>query len=113
MKALIFNKEHNGWENTRGFEMVDIPEPVLDEKNLADDASAVVVKMKYAGVCGSDKGLWNRTAFKDLVHDSLAREQKNTRILGHEFFGEIIKHSPPHIYLRWLCNVFHYGPFLN
>ncbi len=94
MKALTFNKENNNWENSRGFEMVDMPEPVLD----ATDIDAVIIKMKYAGVCGSDKGLWNRAAFKDLVHDSLEREpfdlaqgkQKTTRILGHEFFGEIV-----------------------
>ena len=90
MKALIFNKENNNWENTKGFELADVPEPVLDEAQNPADAGAVVIKMKYAGVCGSDRGLWNRTAFRDLVHDSLGREGKNTRILGHEFLGEIV-----------------------
>ena len=90
MKALVFNKENNNWENTKGFELADVPEPVLDEAQNPADAGAVVIKMKYAGVCGSDRGLWNRTAFRDLVHDSLEREGKTTRILGHEFLGEIV-----------------------
>ncbi len=90
MKALTFDTAKNTWENSRGFDMIDIAEPVLDEQKNPTDAHAVVITMQFAGVCGSDKGLWNRTAFKDLVHDSLGREQKTTRILGHEFLGEII-----------------------
>lgn len=64
--------------------------PVLDEANNPADATSVIVKMKYAGVCGSDRGLWYRTAFKDLFHDSLEREGKSRRITGHEFVGEIV-----------------------
>ncbi len=90
MKALVFDTSKNTWETSKGFELVDIAEPVLDEAKNPADAIAVVIKMKYAGVCGSDKNLWNRTAFRDLLHDSLAKEQKTARILGHEFFGEII-----------------------
>lgn len=91
MKTLVFDKSKNIWEKSKGFEMVDIPEPVLDEKKNPQDAISVIVKIKYAGVCGSDKNLWHRTAFKDMIHDSLAREKKDVRIVGHEFFGEIIK----------------------
>jgi len=74
MKALVFDKSKNSWENSKGFEMVDIPEPVLDGSKNPQDAISVIVKIKYAAVCGSDKNFWNRTAFKDMINDSLARE---------------------------------------
>ncbi len=71
--------------------MRDVPMPVLDEKKNPEDALSVILKMRYAGVCGSDRGLWYRTAFKDMVQSSLQREKKTTRITGHEFLGEIVE----------------------
>jgi threonine 3-dehydrogenase len=91
VKALTFDTEKDGWDKSRGFVMREVPMPVLDEKVNPEDALSVILKVKYAAVCGSDRGLWYRTAFKDLVHDSLAREQKTMRIMGHEFVGEIIQ----------------------
>ncbi len=128
MKALVFNKSNFDWETSRGFELVDIPEPVLDEKKNVDDANYVIMKVHYAGVCGSDKGIWTRTAFRGAILNSIDEESKNTviaspsateseaisskekiasssakggllamtgkkayRIIGHEFFGEIVK----------------------
>jgi threonine 3-dehydrogenase len=52
------------------------------------------LEIKYAGVCGSDRGLWYRTAFKDLVRDSLAAEKKSLLITGHEFVGEVVAAGP-------------------
>ncbi len=89
VKALTLNLA-DGWEK-KGFEMKDVPMPVLDEAKNPEDALSVILKVKYAGVCGSDRGLWHRTAFKDMVHDSLAREGKKMRITGHEFVGEIVE----------------------
>ncbi|QQG37642.1 MAG: zinc-binding dehydrogenase [Candidatus Kaiserbacteria bacterium] len=91
VKALTLDIEKDGWEGSRGFVMREVPMPTLDEKKNPDDALAVILKMKYAGVCGSDKGLWSRSAFKDLVHDSLKREGKTMRVTGHEFLGEIVE----------------------
>lgn len=113
MKALIFDKSKIDWETSRGFELVDIPEPVLE----AGDEDKIIIKVNYAGVCGTDKGIWNRQAFKEQIlgsidaemnHPHLAspikgEENKNSpplvggvgggvktyRILGHEFFGEV------------------------
>ena len=100
VKALVIDLAGDGpsvgkpmegaWEGSRGFVMRDVPMPTLDEKKNPDDAVSVILKMKYAGICGSDRGLWYRTAFKDMVHDSLARENKSLRITGHEFVGEIV-----------------------
>ena len=91
MKALIYDKVKQPWDSSRGFEMVDMPEPALDEKKNPEDALSVIIKMRYAGVCGSDRNLWYRTGFKEMVHESLARENKSSRITGHEFLGEIVQ----------------------
>ena len=96
IKALTIDIEKDGWEKSpgrsgRGFVMREVPMPVLDEKKNPEDALSVILKIKYAGVCGSDRGMWFRSAFKDLVHDSLKREGKEMRITGHEFLGEIIE----------------------
>ena len=54
------------------------------------DAFNVVIKVIYAGFCGSDRGIWNRTAFKGMIFESLKRERATTRIIGHEMIGEIV-----------------------
>ena len=82
IKALTFDLKKDGWDKSRGFFMRDVPMPVLDEKNNPDDATCVILKIRYAGVCGSDRGLWHRTAFKDLVQNSLEKEKKDMRITG-------------------------------
>ncbi len=91
VKALTLDIEKDGWGNSRGFTLREVPMPVLDEAKNPDDAISVILKIRYAGVCGSDRGIWNRTAFKDMVHDSLRKQGKTTRILGHEFLGEIVE----------------------
>lgn len=65
--------------------------PTLDEANNPADAAAVIIKVRYAGVCGSDLGLWNRAAFKDMFLSSLERDGKTRRVVGHEFVGEIVE----------------------
>ena len=91
VKALTIDIKKDGWDRSRGFVMRNIPMPVLDEKKNSEDTISVILKILYAGVCGSDRGLWYRTAFKDMMHDSLAREKKTMRITGHEFVGEIVE----------------------
>lgn len=90
VRALTFDAKTDGWDTSKGFVMREVPMPALDEAKDPDDALAVILKVKYAGVCGSDRGLWYRTAFKPLVHSSLQREGKSLRITGHEFVGEIV-----------------------
>lgn len=91
IKALTFDKEKDGWEKSKGFVMREVPMPVLDEKSNPEDALSVILKVRYAGVCGSDRGLWYRTAFRDLVASSLEKEGKSLRINGHEFVGEVVE----------------------
>jgi threonine 3-dehydrogenase len=95
MKALIFDKSKTYWESSKGFELVDIPEPVLDEAKNAGDSNYVIIKVHYAGLCGTDRGIWNRQAIKDAILNSIDEQVKNGgnpyRIIGHEFFGEVVK----------------------
>lgn len=91
VKALTLDIEKDGWETSRGFALRDVPMPVLDEKNNLEDAVSVILRIRYAGVCGSDRGIWYRNAWKDGMHDSLKREGKTMRITGHEFVGEIVE----------------------
>src|SRR3989344_610926 len=89
--GLTFDVKEDGWETSQGFIKREIPMPVLDEKANPEDAGAVIVNIWYAGMCGTDRGIWNRQVFKDLIHSSLEKQKKYLRILGHEFFGEIIR----------------------
>jgi threonine 3-dehydrogenase len=91
MKCLVFDKSSMAWDKSRGFNKVLVPAPVLDEKSEPEDADNVLVKVIYAGFCGSDRGIWNRTAFKGMIFDSLKREKKSSRIIGHEMVGEIVQ----------------------
>ncbi|MHB8079912.1 MAG: alcohol dehydrogenase catalytic domain-containing protein, partial [Candidatus Krumholzibacteriia bacterium] len=90
MKALVYDKSTMPWDSTRGFVRREIPRPVLDARADPADAENVLVKVIYAGFCGSDRGIWNRTAFKGAIFDSLKREGKAVRTIGHELVGEII-----------------------
>lgn len=98
--------------------MAEVPNLIIDEKNNPDDGDKIIIKVQYAGVCGTDKGIWNRQAFKEAILGSIDAEitspnpsfekEGNTavipplakgrlggvkfyRIIGHEFFGEVVK----------------------
>lgn len=88
--ALTFDTQKDGWEKSKGFVARDVPMPTLDPNN-PEDMLSVILKIRYAGVCGTDRGLWYRAAFRDLLHSSLEKESKTMRILGHEFVGEIVE----------------------
>lgn len=89
--GLTFDAKQDGWETSSGFIKREIPMPVLDEKANPGDADSVILKMQYAGMCGTDRGIWNRQVFKDLIHSTLEKKGKTTRILGHEFLGEVVQ----------------------
>ena len=91
MKSLVYDKSSMPWDKSRGFELREVPVPVLDESADPGDAGCVIVKVVYAGFCGSDRGIWNRVAFKGMIFDSLKREKATTRVIGHEMVGEIVQ----------------------
>ena len=90
MKALIFDRTKTDWEASRGFELADVPQPELDESSHPGDADAVLIRVDYAGVCGSDRGIWYRQSFGDQIRTSLEAEGGAYRIIGHECFGHVV-----------------------
>jgi threonine 3-dehydrogenase len=111
MKALVFDKSKTDWDSSRGFELAEVEKPVLE----AGDEDKIILKVKFAGVCGTDRGIWNRQAFKEQILNSIDQESsgsgqplspsgalgtlsprqgraiKSWRALGHEFFGEVVE----------------------
>jgi threonine 3-dehydrogenase len=93
MWALVYDSERDRWDKTRGFRKERVAKPKLDPKH-ALDASAAIVKVKLTGFCGSDAGIWFRSSFKTMIHQSLKAEGKTTRVIGHEVFGEVAEVGP-------------------
>lgn len=91
MRALTLDIVRDPWDQTEGMTLDHVPCPVLDEHHHPLDASAVLIRVLFAGFCGSDRGIWWRKSFKDMIHHSLAAENKTTRIIGHELCGEIVE----------------------
>ena len=91
MLALVYDKSTMPWDQTRGFEKRAVTRPTLDPSVDPADTDRVIVKVLYAGFCGSDRGIWNRTAFKGMIFDSLKREHKTVRVIGHEMVGELVE----------------------
>jgi threonine 3-dehydrogenase len=91
MKALVLDIKREAWESTTGMRLVDTDQPQLDESKRPEDSNKVIVKPRYTGFCGSDKGIWFRHAFKDMIFDSLEKEGQTQRICGHELLGEIVE----------------------
>lgn len=90
MLALTFDRERDGWTRSTGLVKETVPRPELTEPDGAD-RSHVIIRVKYAGFCGSDRGIWWRKAFGDMIEGSLAEEGKTRRIVGHELLGEIVE----------------------
>ncbi len=91
MLALVYDKERDPWDETRGLRLAEVEKPRLDETADPLDAEHVIVKVIYAGFCGSDRGIWFRRAFKGMIFDSLKNEKKVRRVIGHEMIGEIVE----------------------
>ena len=90
MWALTFDKAREDWASSTGLVKEQIEKPVLADPEHAD-GTFVIIKVKYAGFCGSDRGIWWRKAFGDMILDSLASEGKTRRVVGHELLGEIVE----------------------
>jgi threonine 3-dehydrogenase len=91
MKALGINISRDQWKKTKGFTWLsDAPEPVLNPKD-PEDSSKVLLAPLYAGVCGTDRSIWYRDAFEEMIFDSLKSQNESVRINGHEFVAQILK----------------------
>lgn len=90
MVALTFDRSREEWSRSTGLIKEHVPTPRLVEPDGAD-RSNVIIRVKYAGFCGSDRGIWWRKAFGDMILGSLAAEGRSKRIVGHELLGEIVE----------------------
>jgi threonine 3-dehydrogenase len=85
MTALTFDRERDGWERSTGLVKERVQAPEISKEDQ------VLIRVKYAGFCGSDRGIWWRKAFGDMIENSLIEEHKSTRIVGHELLGEVVE----------------------
>lgn len=91
MKALILPVNRSNWSTTKGYELKDVAEPVLNEKQNAADAQSVMIEPIFAGVCGTDKGIWFRKAFRDSILHHLEQDKRDHFVMGHEMLGRIVE----------------------
>lgn len=89
MWALTFDRSREDWHSSRGLVRERVPVPRLDEPD-GEDRSSVIIKVRSAGFCGSDRGIWHRRAFGDMILGSLEAEGADKRVIGHELLGEIV-----------------------
>lgn len=91
MWALTFDREREDWDRSRGLVKERVAVPRLTDADRGADRSKVLVRVKYAGFCGTDRGIWTRRAFGDMILGSLREEGRSKRIIGHELIGEIVE----------------------
>lgn len=90
MLALTYDRATDPWETTVGLRKTEVPRPFIDETKDYHDRAAVLVKPIMTGFCGSDRGIWFRSSFRDMIWSSLDREHRDTRVIGHELLGKIV-----------------------
>lgn len=90
MNALVYDRKRDPWEQSKGLRREEVEAPVLNESADWRDGYMALIRPRYAGFCGSDRGIWFRRAFKDMIYESLDAEKREARVIGHELFGEIV-----------------------
>ena len=85
MLALTYDSKRDGWNTSTGLVKERVSIPTIDAPD------EVLIRVKFAGFCGSDRGIWWRKAFEDMIEGSLKEEGRSTRIVGHELLGEIVE----------------------
>ena len=90
MTALTFDRSREDWASSTGLVKERIPLPELTEP-VGKDRSNVIIEVMYAGFCGSDRGIWWRQAFGDMIDSSLTEEGRDKRVVGHELLGRIVE----------------------
>jgi threonine 3-dehydrogenase len=91
LKALILPVNRHNWAQSKGYELREIPAPTLDENRVATDAQSVLIEPIFAGVCGTDKGIWFRKAFRESILHHLEQDNRDYFVMGHEMLGRIVE----------------------
>lgn len=94
MAALVYDRSRDPWQSSRGLRRQDVASPHLDPDRDYRDGAQVLVKPRFAGFCGSDRGIWFRRSFGDMIGSSLDAEGRDVRVIGHELLGEVIQVGP-------------------
>ena len=90
MWALTYDRTTDPWDTTTGMRRTEVERPILDEAKTYTDSAMVLIRTRYAGFCGSDRGIWFRRAFGDMIQEGLDRDDRNRRVMGHELLGDIV-----------------------
>ena len=90
MFALTYDRETDPWDSTVGLKKTEVERPEIDETKNYHDRGNVLVQPIMTGFCGSDRGIWFRTAFKDMIMKSLDRDKTPSRVIGHELLGRVV-----------------------
>src|SRR5580700_126149 len=90
MQALTYDRDTDPWETTVGLRKTEVERPSIDETRDYHDCSSALVRPIMTGFCGSDRGIWFRAAFKDMIFRSLDRDRKSSRTIGHELLGKVV-----------------------
>jgi threonine 3-dehydrogenase len=91
MWALTYDRKQDPWEKTTGMRRQQVPRPRLEPAKNFHDHSSVIIKPKFTGFCGSDRGIWFRKSFKEMIFNTLDQEKRDVRVIGHELLGEIVE----------------------
>ena len=91
MWALVYDRAQDPWESSTGLRRQRVPRPHLDPAKNYLDAGQVILRPLYTGFCGSDRGIWFRRSFRDMILQTLDREKSDVRVIGHELLGEIVE----------------------
>lgn len=94
MLALTYDRAKDPWESSVGLRLQQVPQPVLDPARAFRDGEMALIRPLLTGFCGSDRGIWHRRAFGDMIARSLDAEARDIRVVGHELLGEIIALGP-------------------
>ena len=89
MKALTLEVNRQNWSQTKGYELRDIAEPKLESN--AFDAQSVILEPIYSGVCGTDRGIWFRKAFRESILSHMETDKAPYYVMGHETLARIVE----------------------
>ena len=91
MRALTYDRIQDPWVSTTGLRLQTVPRPILDINRDYRDGAMVLVRPLLTGFCGSDRGIWFRRSFGDMIASSLDKEGRDVRVIGHELLGEVVE----------------------
>ena len=90
MWALTYDRKTDPWDKTSGMRRTEVERPTLDEARTFTDSGKDLIRTRFAGFCGSDRGIWFRRSFGDMIAEGLDKDHKDKRVMGHELLGEVV-----------------------